>query len=100
MKEQRKSDDRNCIAEEQDIDYAKPWYVFCLTLFLLFIENNNIEYEGTKDIGIALQKNKTLTTLNLGMSFVQHYCYSSQRIMILDMKEQKKSNLHCRRIRH
>eukprot|EP01022_Parablepharisma_sp_SALTPOND_P012462 TRINITY_DN1601_c0_g1_i7.p1 TRINITY_DN1601_c0_g1~~TRINITY_DN1601_c0_g1_i7.p1 ORF type:complete len:189 (+),score=3.32 TRINITY_DN1601_c0_g1_i7:195-761(+) len=39
----------------------------CLALLLLFIEGNNFGYEGAKEFGLALQKNKTLTTLNLGI---------------------------------
>eukprot|EP01022_Parablepharisma_sp_SALTPOND_P016740 TRINITY_DN25286_c0_g1_i9.p3 TRINITY_DN25286_c0_g1~~TRINITY_DN25286_c0_g1_i9.p3 ORF type:complete len:100 (+),score=8.14 TRINITY_DN25286_c0_g1_i9:239-538(+) len=70
------------------------------TLNLVFIGNNNIGDEGAKEIGLGLQKNKTLTTLNLSMFFVQHHRYSSQGIIVLEVKEQKKSELHCRRIIH
>eukprot|EP01022_Parablepharisma_sp_SALTPOND_P017435 TRINITY_DN2780_c0_g1_i5.p2 TRINITY_DN2780_c0_g1~~TRINITY_DN2780_c0_g1_i5.p2 ORF type:complete len:104 (+),score=2.57 TRINITY_DN2780_c0_g1_i5:25-312(+) len=44
---------------------------FCLATLSLFIEDNNIEVEGAKEIGLALQNNNALTTLNLSMLFVQ-----------------------------
>eukprot|EP01022_Parablepharisma_sp_SALTPOND_P024332 TRINITY_DN535_c0_g1_i1.p1 TRINITY_DN535_c0_g1~~TRINITY_DN535_c0_g1_i1.p1 ORF type:complete len:163 (+),score=10.06 TRINITY_DN535_c0_g1_i1:63-491(+) len=66
-------------------------------LLLLFIGQNNISDEGAKEIGIALQNNNTLTTLDLGISFYQ--CHVSQKEMKLEIKEQRKSGLHCKRIR-
>eukprot|EP01022_Parablepharisma_sp_SALTPOND_P031303 TRINITY_DN793_c0_g1_i3.p2 TRINITY_DN793_c0_g1~~TRINITY_DN793_c0_g1_i3.p2 ORF type:complete len:183 (+),score=0.24 TRINITY_DN793_c0_g1_i3:647-1195(+) len=89
-----------CTAEKQDTDYAEPQYVSCFILLLFLIGYNNIGDEGAKEIGFALQKNNALTTLTLGMSFVWHYCYASQRKMQLDIKGQKKLDLHCRRIKH
>eukprot|EP01022_Parablepharisma_sp_SALTPOND_P012461 TRINITY_DN1601_c0_g1_i6.p1 TRINITY_DN1601_c0_g1~~TRINITY_DN1601_c0_g1_i6.p1 ORF type:complete len:276 (+),score=4.97 TRINITY_DN1601_c0_g1_i6:790-1617(+) len=56
---------RTCIAEEQDANYVKPRY--CLELLLFITGGNYIGDEGAKNIGLALQKNKKLTTLNLGI---------------------------------
>eukprot|EP01022_Parablepharisma_sp_SALTPOND_P012459 TRINITY_DN1601_c0_g1_i4.p1 TRINITY_DN1601_c0_g1~~TRINITY_DN1601_c0_g1_i4.p1 ORF type:complete len:287 (+),score=-4.61 TRINITY_DN1601_c0_g1_i4:790-1650(+) len=75
---------RTCIAEEQDANYVKPRY--CLELLLFITGGNYIGDEGanqrildlhyrrirnslrqTQVFGLAFQKNKTLTTLNLGI---------------------------------
>eukprot|EP01022_Parablepharisma_sp_SALTPOND_P016105 TRINITY_DN2326_c0_g1_i6.p1 TRINITY_DN2326_c0_g1~~TRINITY_DN2326_c0_g1_i6.p1 ORF type:complete len:467 (+),score=-0.30 TRINITY_DN2326_c0_g1_i6:690-2090(+) len=60
-----------------------------------FIERTNICDEGAKEIGAALQKNTTLTTLNLCIPFI--IC-NSQLEAVLAIKEQKKLELHCRKI--
>eukprot|EP01022_Parablepharisma_sp_SALTPOND_P032191 TRINITY_DN832_c0_g1_i7.p2 TRINITY_DN832_c0_g1~~TRINITY_DN832_c0_g1_i7.p2 ORF type:complete len:117 (-),score=11.34 TRINITY_DN832_c0_g1_i7:43-372(-) len=104
MKEQRKSD-LHCrveigLALQKNNELAKlNLSTFCLETLSLFIGKNGIGDEGAKEIGLALQSNNALTALNLGMLFAQHYSYSSQSIIKLDIKEEKKSDLHCRRIR-
>eukprot|EP01022_Parablepharisma_sp_SALTPOND_P027215 TRINITY_DN659_c0_g1_i10.p3 TRINITY_DN659_c0_g1~~TRINITY_DN659_c0_g1_i10.p3 ORF type:complete len:130 (-),score=2.57 TRINITY_DN659_c0_g1_i10:542-931(-) len=61
------------------------------------IGKNIIGNEGAKGIGFGLQRNKTLTTLYLG---ILHYCYFLQKAMGLEMKEQRKSDLHYTKIKH
>eukprot|EP01022_Parablepharisma_sp_SALTPOND_P012751 TRINITY_DN1656_c0_g1_i9.p3 TRINITY_DN1656_c0_g1~~TRINITY_DN1656_c0_g1_i9.p3 ORF type:complete len:104 (+),score=10.08 TRINITY_DN1656_c0_g1_i9:139-450(+) len=103
MKEQKKSDlhcifiGNNCIGNEEakGIGFALQKNSTLTTLNL-----STFGDEGAKGIGFALQKNITLTTLNLSKSSIQHCCYPSQRTMRLEMKEQRKSDLYCRRIRH
>eukprot|EP01022_Parablepharisma_sp_SALTPOND_P022336 TRINITY_DN450_c0_g1_i6.p4 TRINITY_DN450_c0_g1~~TRINITY_DN450_c0_g1_i6.p4 ORF type:complete len:114 (-),score=7.41 TRINITY_DN450_c0_g1_i6:213-554(-) len=71
-----------------------------MAVLLLFIGENKIGDEGAKGIGVGLQQNNALIKLSLGTPFACYQCQTLQRKIILEAKEQRKLDFHCRRTMH
>eukprot|EP01022_Parablepharisma_sp_SALTPOND_P026471 TRINITY_DN639_c1_g1_i1.p1 TRINITY_DN639_c1_g1~~TRINITY_DN639_c1_g1_i1.p1 ORF type:complete len:336 (+),score=-27.69 TRINITY_DN639_c1_g1_i1:843-1850(+) len=62
-------------------------------IFYLFVEFNGISCGGAKEIAAVLRENRALTSLNLRI--IQVVRLLEQTTTVLDMKGQRKLQLHC-----